>query len=197
MNPVLLTLALAGEVDASRVHALILERKGRPVVVQLWATWCAPCVEEFPLYVALQRDRKDVSVVSISIDDTADHELVNELVARHDPPFPVYIKAAVPDAQFIDGIDEEWSGVVPATLVFDREGRRVALIKGEHDRRDIDRVLAVIARMQKTGSEQTNPHFHSGAASAGSGRAPRPSSKSSTLSARGASMRAAARRSRR
>jgi thiol-disulfide isomerase/thioredoxin len=149
MRTMLSSLVLAGEVDARSIHDIIEQRRGKMVVVQLWATWCVACVKELPIYVRLQHERDDIAVVSISIDDRANRPVVEELIVAHDLPFPVYLKAGEAGSTFVEGVDREWSGVVPATLVFDREGRRTALIKGEHDRRVLDRVLGVVERRKR------------------------------------------------
>lgn len=120
---------------------LIASHRGRPVVLNLWATWCEPCVREFPALMALARARKDVFFLSVSIDDEEERPGLVAFVAGRRPPFPVYVRKPGPDDAFIDGIDPEWSGVVPATLVFDRHGKRVALLHGEHSRADIEKAL--------------------------------------------------------
>ena len=107
---------LAGEVDAPRLWSALEAYRGRPVVVSLWATWCKPCVEEFPVLVKLARERKDVAVVSVSIDEKEDRGALEAFVRERQPPFPVYAKAPGADEAFIDGVDPRWSGVVPATL---------------------------------------------------------------------------------
>ena len=47
--------------------------RGKVVVLNFWATWCPPCVEEMPSLVRLQRDLKDkgVTVLAVSVDDDA------------------------------------------------------------------------------------------------------------------------------
>ena len=144
MSPAALLLAavLAGQLDAAAVGRVVAAHRGRPVVLTLWATWCEPCVKEFPALAALARERKDVAFLSVSIDEPGDRKAVEAFVADRRPPFPVYTRAPGPDQTFIDGVDREWSGVVPATLVYDREGRRVALLQGEHTRADIEKALA-------------------------------------------------------
>lgn len=99
--------------------------KGKVVVVNLWATWCAPCVAEMPTLAALQRAYPDtVAVVTVSMD--VEERLPNArsfigvhepLALYHDPRF------AIPSELKVQGM--------PATLVYDRQGREVARVLGE------------------------------------------------------------------
>lgn len=146
MIALLLAAVLAGEVDAPALRKLIVERKGRPVVVSLWATWCEPCVKEFPELASLARRRSDVSFLSVSLDDQEDIPGLEAFVTQRQPPFPVYRKARGDDEAFIDALDAAWSGVIPATLVFTRDGKRAALLQGEHSMKEIERAIDAEAR---------------------------------------------------
>lgn len=141
LTPVLLAALLAGEVDAQGVTGLLAVRRGHVVVVSFWATWCAPCLEEFPDLAKIAAARREVEFVSISIDDLADRPAVESFVAEQRPPFPVYLKAAGDDQAFIDGVDREWSGVVPTTFVYRRDGTRAALLQGEQPRTTLERAI--------------------------------------------------------
>ncbi|HEV8254794.1 MAG TPA: TlpA disulfide reductase family protein [Vicinamibacteria bacterium] len=139
--PLLLAAALAGELEAAALMKEVRSHRGRPVVLSFWATWCEPCLREFPDLAALARARKDAAFISVSIDEPGERAAVETFVARQRPPFPVFLKARGPDQAFIDAVDRDWSGVVPATLVFDREGRRSALLQGEHTRAQIEKAI--------------------------------------------------------
>ncbi len=141
MIALVLLSALAGEVDAPALRRLILEHKGRAVVVNLWATWCEPCVKEFPGLSDLARRRTDVAFLSVSLDEREDLPALEAFVARRQPPFPVYRKATGKDDAFIDGLDAAWSGAIPATLVFGRDGKKAALLQGEHTMQAIERAI--------------------------------------------------------
>ncbi|HUQ28685.1 MAG TPA: TlpA disulfide reductase family protein [Usitatibacter sp.] len=52
---------------SGRMHRLA-EYKGRWVVVNFWATWCVPCIQEIPEIAAFQRDHRDVVVIGVAID---------------------------------------------------------------------------------------------------------------------------------
>ena len=146
MTALILAAVLAGEIDAAGVQRAVAAHKGRPVVVSLWATWCAPCVAEFPDLVAFARDRPAVTVLSVSIDDPRDRPALEAFVAERRPPFPVYAKAPGADEAFIVGVDREWSGAVPAAIVFDRAGARVALLQGERTRDELEKAVAKAGR---------------------------------------------------
>jgi thiol-disulfide isomerase/thioredoxin len=138
----LLAATLAGDVNAADVHEAVAARRGRPVVLNFWASWCVPCVKEFPVLVALARERADVAVLSVSVDDASDRAAVLAVLDEQKPPFPVYLKGAWADDTFIDQIDKDWSGAVPFTMIFDAEGRKAAVLEGEHTRADIERALS-------------------------------------------------------
>jgi thiol-disulfide isomerase/thioredoxin len=145
---VLLGALLAGQVDAAHVRTLVAAHKGRPVLLNLWATWCAPCVAEFPDVVRLAQEHGEVAVISVSIDDVAERAAVEAFIEKQKPPFAVYLKKPGPDEAFINGIDPHWSGSLPASLVFDEKGRQKALLEGEHSREELERAL--LARPRPT-----------------------------------------------
>ena len=146
MIALLLGAVLAGELDAATLRQRIESHHGQPVVVTFWATWCAPCVKEFPDLMALARRRTDVAFVSVSIDDEQDAAALGRFVAERQPPFPVYRKADRHDSEFIDTVDPAWSGVVPATIVYDADGKRAAILQGEHTPAQIESAIAGLGK---------------------------------------------------
>jgi thiol-disulfide isomerase/thioredoxin len=57
--------------DQAKLERLICSRKGRALFINVWATWCAPCVEEFPDIVKLAEDLRDqpIDFIAVSGDD--------------------------------------------------------------------------------------------------------------------------------
>jgi thiol-disulfide isomerase/thioredoxin len=121
-------------VTAEQVLAKVREPGARATLVNVWATWCGPCREEFPAIVSLaERRRADglrVLFVSADFDDQADE--ARAFLSSHRAPGPWLLKAG-PDMEFIDGLDRRWSGALPATIVYDSNGAPVEFWEGGAD----------------------------------------------------------------
>lgn len=111
------------------VKKAVASYRGKVVVANLWATWCEPCVEEFPDLVKLYNAYKSrgVVLVSVSLDEPDDRAKVAEFVRKQGAAFPVLMRAAGSEnlEAFIDPLDKKWSGAAPTTYIFDRSGKAV------------------------------------------------------------------------
>jgi thiol-disulfide isomerase/thioredoxin len=125
--------------DGAGLKRLIADRGGRILFLNVWATWCVPCVEEFPDIVKLSRsyDPKAVEVVAISADypDEVDSKIV-PFLKKQNVPFKVYVAKFDDQEKFINALDASWSGALPATFIYDTQGQqRFKLVgQGNYDR---------------------------------------------------------------
>ncbi|MFD2599691.1 TlpA family protein disulfide reductase [Sphingobacterium corticis] len=126
--------AVAGEsmtlVDAEGNTVNTADLKGKVVFLNFWATWCGPCVAEMP---SIQRliekmgDQQDVEFLLVEVE--GDMTVAQEFLQKQKLKLPVY----VPEGN----IPETWmSGAIPATVVLDKDGRRVFTHKGMADYSD-------------------------------------------------------------
>ncbi len=101
---------------------------GRPVLVNLWATWCAPCVKELPTLGALEAERKGkLAVIAVSQDMTAQGSVaaflagkkIGRFAAYHDPEMALSTALGVQ--------------VMPTTILYDASGREMWRYVGDMD----------------------------------------------------------------
>ena len=131
-------------IDPAGYTATLGGLKGHVVVVNMWATWCEPCREEFPELVAFAKEMgpKGIDLLSVSM-DTAD-ALAGEVIPflkEQGAGFACFIKAAGDDEKFINAVDPGWTGSLPATFVYGRDGKRVARLDGTVDRKRLTKAV--------------------------------------------------------
>ena len=97
---------------------------GKVVVVNFWATWCVPCVEEIPGFNSLHREfgPKGVVVLGVAMDDEG-KQLVEPFLKKHPMDYAVALGSEAVTKKF--GLD-----ALPVTLVFDRSGKQVKRFEG-------------------------------------------------------------------
>lgn len=120
--------------------------KSQIQVINFWATWCAPCLKELPLFERLNADRKDVKVVLVSMDMDLDPdpEKVRKFVGRKKIQSEVLILNERNPNQWIEKIDKSWSGALPATLILNnRNGKRKFVERELHDG-DLEKLIAEV-----------------------------------------------------
>ena len=108
---------------ASTLLAAVRSPKAKAVLVNVWATWCQPCREEFPDILRLRQayEERGLRVVLVSGDFPSDRARAVNFLAEHGVDFPTYIKDG-DDMAFIDGLNKAWSGALPATFLYDTKG---------------------------------------------------------------------------
>ncbi len=87
------------------------------VVINFWATWCGPCVEELPHFNRMARENADenVSVIFVSLD--FDESSLSSFLETHELEGEViFLSNGLRDPDWIEKIATDWSGAIPATL---------------------------------------------------------------------------------
>ncbi len=95
-------------------------------VVNFWATWCAPCVAELPYFERLKTEHpgQPLKVVLVSLDFESKLKTdVIPFVKKNKLTSEVFLASKKKDQEFIDGVDKDWSGAIPATLVVNTKKR--------------------------------------------------------------------------
>ncbi len=97
---------------------------GKIVVMNFWATWCVPCIQEIPSFNKLHQEygSKGVAVVGVSMDDEG-AERVKPFLKKHPIDYTVALGSEAVTRQF--GLDE-----LPVTVIFDRSGKQIKRFAG-------------------------------------------------------------------
>lgn len=114
--------------------------RGKPLLVNLWATWCAPCVAEMPTLDALAASRNDLAVIAVA-QDLQGAEVVD----------PWFQKAGLKTLQpYLDpenGLLDAYNAALPTTVLYDAAGKEVWRVVGALDWQG-DEAAALLAEVQ-------------------------------------------------
>jgi thiol-disulfide isomerase/thioredoxin len=126
------------EMDAPTFRALLNELRGTPVVVNVWATWCPPCVEEAPHLADVSKEL-DGRVQFLGLDILDDRPAARDFIREYGWTYPSVFD---PTGRIRDAL-----GYVgqPVTVIYDREGNlafeHVGAVNAEMLRTETDKVL--------------------------------------------------------
>lgn len=113
--------------DLARKPVRLTDYRGKLVLLNFWASWCGPCLQEMPRFSGWQREyaAQGLQILGVSMDDDA--APVRRLITRRPTAYPILLG----DAE----LGELYGGVLglPLTYLIDREGRIVARYQGDGD----------------------------------------------------------------
>jgi peroxiredoxin len=139
----------AAELLAAPLHDLdgrprrLLDWKGTALLCNFWATWCAPCREEIPIFVAAKQQwlKPGVEIVGIGIDSAAN---VQQFARTYKINYPLLIAGAT-GVDLLHGLGNR-SGVLPFSVLLDRSGALVQRWTGALTEPDLRKVVASLLR---------------------------------------------------
>ncbi|WP_020527187.1 redoxin domain-containing protein [Flexithrix dorotheae] len=113
------------EISPEGIKQLIKNDTDKLRLINVWATWCGPCVMEFPEFVDIHRMymERDFEFISISADKPEKKEKVLAKLERMEAATQNYLFSLEDKYQLIEAIDENWQGALPYTILVEPGGK--------------------------------------------------------------------------
>jgi thiol-disulfide isomerase/thioredoxin len=119
----------------------VADLRGRIVIVNSWASWCAPCREETPAFVELSKGVVPADVAIVGLNVTDDDAAARAFVDEFDVPYPSIVDTEGDILATIPGVPPS---SLPSTVILDREGRIAARVIGATDAMELATLVAAI-----------------------------------------------------
>lgn len=134
-------------VKFDQVEKLLNDRSSDKIlVVNFWATWCAPCVKEIPLFETFQANNKETVVVKLISLDYADKvDKVNAFIKRKQLKCEALLLDEIDGNSWIDKVDPTWGGAIPATIIINPKTGHRKFIEKELKDGDLEKLVSEIS----------------------------------------------------
>lgn len=115
------------QLDEAGLAELVKNDTDELLLVNVWASWCGPCILELPDFVAMNRmyRHRKLKLVTISIDEPEQNEAALEVLKAQHVSATNYHSAITDRDRFADLLDKEWAGPVPHTLLIAPGGKAI------------------------------------------------------------------------
>lgn len=129
--------------DEAVYRKLLSSQKGQVLLVDFWATWCAPCREEMPHLARVEAKYRSrgLRLITVSCDEPEQEADAYQFLQESGAPPARYLKKVADDEKFINFVDPSWSGALPALFLYDRTGKLVKSFVGETDLAALDQAI--------------------------------------------------------
>ena len=114
-------------IDYEGLEKLITKDDDKIYVVNFWATWCKPCVEELPafekMYETYKNQQVELILVSLDFPNQIESRVI-PFIEKNNLKGTVVLMADPDQNTWIPKVDKTWSGAIPATLIYNKNSRK-------------------------------------------------------------------------
>jgi peroxiredoxin len=122
-------------IDEAGLRDLLTNHGDKLLLINVWATWCGPCVAEFPEFITMNRmyRRRDFTFISISADEPDKKAKALQFLKSQQASNTNYLFSVDNKYKLIEAIDPKWQGALPYTLLVEPGGKIVYAKEGPVD----------------------------------------------------------------
>ena len=115
------------EINFDGLDLLLNKNDDKTYVINFWATWCKPCVEELPafqkLYETYKANNVEVILVSLDFKNQVEARLI-PFIKKHKLQPKVVLMVDPDQNTWIPEVSPDWSGAIPATIIYNKNNRK-------------------------------------------------------------------------
>lgn len=135
-------------------RAELAAARGHVVVLNLWASWCAPCLKEIPVLLEVERRLAacGVRLVGLATDDPSELDgAVRSMHAKFFPGFRSFARTEGDPDAYASVVDPAWNELMPTTYVIDAGGTVRARLQGAKSAAEFERAVRAVATCEGAG----------------------------------------------
>jgi peroxiredoxin len=130
-------------INEAGIRVVLKNQSDKLRLINIWATWCGPCVAEFSDLVTINRMYRDrgVEFVSISTDSPVNKDKALKFLQRKQASGTNYIFVGDDKYKMIEAIDPKWEGALPYTILVEPDGKIVYTHQGAIDAEELKNII--------------------------------------------------------
>jgi thiol-disulfide isomerase/thioredoxin len=135
-------LAQTKVIKIGALEALMKKKEGPVQVINFWATWCGPCVKELPLFEQVSVPNTKVTLINLDFVEKLDR--VDAFISRKSMKSEVLLLDEIDYNSWIEKVDKEWSGAIPATLIYNPATGKRTFTQQELKEGELEKLIASV-----------------------------------------------------
>jgi thiol-disulfide isomerase/thioredoxin len=130
-------------IDEAGIKELVQNKSDKLRLINVWATWCGPCVTEFPSFIEMNRmyRGRDFELITVSADNPENKDKALKFLKKSQASVANYLFSLDDKYKLIEAIDPKWQGALPYTMLVEPGGKIVYAKQGIIDPKEMKKLI--------------------------------------------------------